>query len=566
MKKIETTKPLILGFSLAEALITLLIVCIITLASVPVITKKHRQKTDHGKWMCTLNSQGQHVVWAKGAQGSESDPDTWAASGTNYCKFNVPASARNFAITISAAGGGGAGASTRSQTWNSDFAVQYPGMYNFLVIGGGGHGGGSTDKKDRSAGGGAGAVVAMKLYLSDKVSQIRMQKGAKGGCCQKRDGTKNSGYAASDGNHSKIIGVMYNDSGILETKNFIVAEGGDGGHGGEHGGSDADRYVSPPGKVYFDIPYNLKYASVNGKSYTYEYKCYGKYGNVSCSNSSTCSNDVSYCSNRMWGIVLVKSSSDSNKICHGGMLTKTYQTQVNNFFSKDKIKLYPELDCTPTSTFNRDYEYWSLSSSQRTMRDQMCAIPGLGGGSKQSRFACGSDGSEGSKSGSDGYVLANTTYYLSGGGGQAGDSQTNIFYPQLEAKYLKVSVGQGGSAGVSNSTYATNGSNGGDTYIETDKGVTLAGKKGGLGGTVSYTQMALMDTPGGNGGVTSIYYKNSPQRGIGGMSEFEGVKNTEINGLKSYGYGDGGGGGGINAEGEAGNGADGSNGIVIIEW
>lgn len=239
MKKIETTKPLILGFSLAEALITLLIVCIITLASVPVITKKHRQKTDHGKWMCTLNSQGQHVVWAKGAQGSESDPDTWAASGTNYCKFNVPASARNFAITISAAGGGGAGASTRSQTWNSDFAVQYPGMYNFLVIGGGGHGGGSTDKKDRSAGGGAGAVVAMKLYLSDKVSQIRMQKGAKGGCCQKRDGTKNSGYAASDGNHSKIIGVMYNDSGILETKNFIVAEGGDGGHGGEHGGSEA---------------------------------------------------------------------------------------------------------------------------------------------------------------------------------------------------------------------------------------------------------------------------------------------------------------------------------------
>ena len=248
------------------------------------------------------------------------------------------------------------------------------------------------------------------------------------------------------------------------------------------------------------------------------------------------------------------------------MLDKTYQTQVNNFFSKDKIKLYPELACSATNTYNRDYNYWSLSASQRTMRNKMCAIPGLGGGSKQSRFACGSDGSEGSKSGSDGYVLANTTYYLSGGGGQAGDSQTNIFYPQLEAKYLKVSVGQGGSAGVSNSTYATNGSNGGDTYIETDKGVTLAGKKGGLGGTVSYTQMALMDTPGGNGGVTSIYYKNSPQRGIGGMSEFEGVKNTEINGLKSYGYGDGGGGGGINSEGEAGNGADGSNGIVIIEW
>lgn len=566
MKKIETTKPLILGFSLAEALITLLIVCIITLASVPVITKKHRQKTDHGKWMCTLNSQGQHVVWAKGAQGSESDPDTWAASGTNYCKFNVPASARNFAITIAAAGGGGAGASTRSQTWTSDFAVQYPGMYNFLVIGGGGHGGGSTDRKDRSAVGGAGAVVAMKLYLSDKVSQIRLQKGVKGGCCKDRDGTKNCGYVPSDGNHSKVIGVMYNDSGILESKNFIIAEGGDGGHGGEHGGSSADRWPSPPGKVYFDIPYNLKYANVNGKSYSYSYKCYGKYGNVYCTNSGSCPNNKEYCTNRMWGAVLVDTSTNTNKICHGGILTKTYQKEVNDFFSKDKIKLYPELDCTATNTFNRDYDYWRLTSSQRTTRNQMCAIPGLGGGSKPSRFACGSDYSRGSKTGTDGYVMANTTYYLSGDGGKAGDSQTNIFYPQLEAKYLKVTVGRGGTGGVSNSTYATNGTNGGDTSIETDKGETLVGKQGGAGGTVNHTQMALIDTPGGNGTISTIYYKNSPQRGIGGMSEYNGITNTEIHGLKSLGYGDGGGGGGINTKGEAGNGADGSNGIVIIEW
>lgn len=566
MKKIETTKRLILGFSLAEALITLLIVCVITLASVPVITKKHRPKTEHGKWICTLNSQGQHVAWAKGAQGSESNPDTWAATGADYCKFNVPASARNFAITLVGGGGGGAGASTRSQTWYNDFSVQYPGMYNFLVVGGGGHGGGSSDNKDRSAGGGAGAVVAMKLYLSDKVSQIRMQKGAKGGCCQKRDGTKNSAYAASDGNHSKIIGVMYNDNGILETKNFIIAEGGDGGHGGEHGGSDADRYVSPPGKVYFDIPYSLKYASVNGKSYSYSYKCYGKYGNVSCTNSSSCNNDISYCSNRMWGIVLVKGSPHEHKICHGGILDKTYQAQVNSFFSKDKIKLYPELACSATNTYNRDYNYNRLSSSQKTQRNQMCAIPGLGGGSKQSRFACGSGGSEGSKSGSDGYVLANTTYYFSGGGGEASKAVSNLFYPKIEAKYLKVRVGHGGAGGVSNSTYATNGSKGGDTSIETDKGETLKGSLGAKGGSINDNQMALMDTPGGNGELTTLYYKNSPQRGIGGMSELDGVRNSDINGLKSLGYGDGGGGGGINAEGKAGNGADGTNGIVIIEW
>ncbi|DAB23255.1 TPA: hypothetical protein CPT85_05170, partial [Candidatus Gastranaerophilales bacterium HUM_21] len=45
MKKINWQKSAVYnGFSLAEALITLLVVCVITIASVPVITKKHRAK------------------------------------------------------------------------------------------------------------------------------------------------------------------------------------------------------------------------------------------------------------------------------------------------------------------------------------------------------------------------------------------------------------------------------------------------------------------------------------------------------------------------------------------
>lgn len=72
------------GFSLAEALITLLIVCLITLATVPVLTKKRRDTVDtgSGKWICTMNSQGQHVYW--NSQTSEQDitkPDTWMVSG-----------------------------------------------------------------------------------------------------------------------------------------------------------------------------------------------------------------------------------------------------------------------------------------------------------------------------------------------------------------------------------------------------------------------------------------------------------------------------------------------------
>ena len=46
------------AFSMAEALITLLIVCIIVLASVPVITKKRRNMDNsHGKYLCTLIAQ-----------------------------------------------------------------------------------------------------------------------------------------------------------------------------------------------------------------------------------------------------------------------------------------------------------------------------------------------------------------------------------------------------------------------------------------------------------------------------------------------------------------------------
>lgn len=55
------------GFSFAEALITLLIVCIITLASVLVITKKKRnlEQISHGEWTCEINEEGKHASWSE---------------------------------------------------------------------------------------------------------------------------------------------------------------------------------------------------------------------------------------------------------------------------------------------------------------------------------------------------------------------------------------------------------------------------------------------------------------------------------------------------------------------
>ena len=97
------------GFSLAEALITLLIVCLITLASIPILTKKRRSldNAEHGKWMCTLNSAGKHVYWSKNiGNGDPNNPETWTVSG-NHCKFTSPQTARNFAITATSGGVGG---------------------------------------------------------------------------------------------------------------------------------------------------------------------------------------------------------------------------------------------------------------------------------------------------------------------------------------------------------------------------------------------------------------------------------------------------------------------------
>ena len=74
MKKIYREKFAIYkGFSLAEALITLLIVCVITIASVPVITKKHRAKLNlpHGVYACYWN--GDNLVAKYSINGRESD-------------------------------------------------------------------------------------------------------------------------------------------------------------------------------------------------------------------------------------------------------------------------------------------------------------------------------------------------------------------------------------------------------------------------------------------------------------------------------------------------------------
>ena len=194
------------GFSLAEALITLLIVCLITLASIPILTKKKRNlaASEHGTYICTLNSNNDYVEFnSKSDTVNKNNPDEWRVVGNtsyqdtityigedglpktkvrNRCKFKPPSGARNFNVTVVGGGGGGHDASVEyiehlksyssgSYVANSNISDYYD---LILVSGGGGGGGSPRDWNNGSAGwgggGGAGGVV--------KIAGMKLTKGA----------------------------------------------------------------------------------------------------------------------------------------------------------------------------------------------------------------------------------------------------------------------------------------------------------------------------------------------------------------------------------------------------
>jgi len=101
----------IAGFSLAEALITLLIICVIAIASAPVITKKHRAKLNlpHGAFACYWD--GNQLISKYVINGEESDGKVIYDNeeGRYGCEFNPPVKAKNFVATIVGGGGGGGG-------------------------------------------------------------------------------------------------------------------------------------------------------------------------------------------------------------------------------------------------------------------------------------------------------------------------------------------------------------------------------------------------------------------------------------------------------------------------
>ncbi len=198
MKKIRPERVRFRAFSLAEALITLLIVCLITLASIPILTKKKRDLDSgaHGKWICTRHSLGHLVSWRKGVSTEdETDPDSWAAG----CTFVAPTSARNFAITAIGAGGDGADAESRLELkaetpGSGSFTPQEDALYRVVVVGGGGGGGGGAIRDDdwchsrRCGAGGSGASGTVI------VADIELTKGTTYGLSAGTGGAGNGGH------------------------------------------------------------------------------------------------------------------------------------------------------------------------------------------------------------------------------------------------------------------------------------------------------------------------------------------------------------------------------------
>ncbi len=235
------------GFSIAEALVTMLIIALIILMTMPVITKRTPKGSGiTGRWECKLNPEtGQYesittIIDRKTGQPVADDPSNpkqeygRVAEDGKSCIFTPPKSARNFTVNVIGGGGGGAAGSVaedyavkESTAGSWAFVPKYTGLYNILLIGGGGAGG-STECKygpaaDGGLGGAAGGVLVMKDYRLEKGKTYTVIVGA-GGIGPM------DGYGSNEGHGNPGGNTMLR----LPTGGELVATGGRGGFGGTH--------------------------------------------------------------------------------------------------------------------------------------------------------------------------------------------------------------------------------------------------------------------------------------------------------------------------------------------
>ena len=238
------------GFSIAEALMALLVVSLITIAAIPVITKKKRDSSQsvHGEWVCYLNNAGQHVTKMT-ANGK-----TTTSTGSS-CTFAPPGRAQNFSVKVVGGGGGGAAGrkpTPKIYTYSTSFRPDENGDYNVIVVGGGGAGGGDRPNDGYCGAGGSGGWDIMDVALrTDKTCSITI---GKGGRCQSCDG----------------------ETTIFSCNGYTVkATGGHGGNSREKHPSDSS--WSDPGDDHYNTGEGGLPNGVNGGNCGHgDYSCVGK--------------------------------------------------------------------------------------------------------------------------------------------------------------------------------------------------------------------------------------------------------------------------------------------------
>lgn len=165
----------VLAFTLAEILITMIVITLVTLASVPAIKKsrEYRETTkDKNSWVAlyeapTGGGSPQLVVYENGVK--KTGADYIGGSGSSqYAKFTPPEGISRFNVTVIGGGGGGAagfGEKTTAKEYFAEgvdkvFVPQHDGRYQVVVIGGGGAGAGGSDLCTGRGGYAAEGVIA----------------------------------------------------------------------------------------------------------------------------------------------------------------------------------------------------------------------------------------------------------------------------------------------------------------------------------------------------------------------------------------------------------------------
>lgn len=242
------------AFSLAEALITLIIICVVVAMTMHMLSKnrKFKKKTqEQSTWACTIDPvTGAHTVITD-------DPTTGETDGTS-CTFIPPKNVSEF--TVLAIGGGGGGASGSSSSYMAqtregflNFVPPISGKYYILVVGGGGGGGGKNCGDDAAQGGGSGGVTAGAYDLKGGTTYTLTAGAGGAGGKKAKSGGHGTDSSFVGGGLSLVGGGGH--PGYGKYKKFLGCNKGAGdGKGGTYSGGSGSRGEDAPYGGYGHAP------------------------------------------------------------------------------------------------------------------------------------------------------------------------------------------------------------------------------------------------------------------------------------------------------------------------